>query len=176
MIKSMISAVFLSLSMLFFTGCATTPPPVSILYSPSVEARGGAGVLFLKASNKHPVTSREDQGIRFVIGKQMDSYGMIIGEVISVNSEEDMMLDAMKRELTAAGYSVETGTTMPQGVPKGLDLTTVRVGLNETTSIPKIKAEGTVKVSMDVWKNGVVVKKLGYECHRQPEVVSSSSP
>ena len=162
MIKSMISAVFLSLSMLFFTGCATTPPPVSILYSPSVEARGGAGVLFLKASNKHPVTSREDQGIRFVIGKQMDSYGMIIGEVLSVNSEEDMMLDAMKRELTAAGYSVETGTKMLPGVPKGLDLTAVQVTLSETTSIPKIQAEGTVKVSLDVWKNGVVVKKLSY--------------
>ena len=162
MTRSMISVIFLSLSMAIFAGCATTPPPVSILYSPSVEARGGAGILFLKASDKHSASNKENQ-IRFVIGKQMDSYGMIIGEVLSVNSEEDMMLDAMKRELTAAGYSVETGTTMPQGVPKGLDLTTVRVGLNETTSIPKIKAEGTVKVSMDVWKNGVVVKKLGYE-------------
>ena len=162
MTKSLTSVVFLSLSMVIFAGCATTPPPVSILYSPSAVARGGAGVLFLKASNKRPVPTKEDQGIRFVIGKQMDSNGMITGEVLSVNSQEDMMLDALKQELTAAGYSVETGTKMLPGVPKGLDLTAVQVTLSETTSIPKIQAEGTVKVSLDVWKNGVVVKKLSY--------------
>ena len=162
MTRSMISVIFLSLSMVIFAGCATTPPPVSILYSPAVEARGGAGILFLKASDKHSASNKENQ-IRFVIGKQMDSYGAITGEMLSVDSEEDMMLDAMKRELTAAGYSVETGITMPQGVTKGVDLTAVHVGLNETASIPKIEADGTVKVSLDVWKNGVVVKKLSYE-------------
>ena len=163
MTRSMLSVVFLSLSMAIFAGCATTPPPGSILYSPSVEARGGAGTLFLKAADKRATRNNPEQEVRFVIGKQMDSYGAITGEMLSVNSEEDMMLDAMKRELTAAGYSVETGTTMPQGVAKGVDLTAVQVGLNETASIPKIEAEGTVKVSIDVWKNGVVVKKLSYE-------------
>jgi hypothetical protein len=161
--RSLISVTFLSLITLIFAGCATTPPPISILYSPSVEARGGAGVLFLKASDKHPAPNKEDQGVRFVIGKQMDSYGAITGEMLSVNSQKDMMFDAMKRELTAAGYSVESGTTMPRGVTKGLDLTAIQVELDETDSITKIEAEGRVKVSMDVWKNGVVVKKLSYE-------------
>jgi hypothetical protein len=154
---------FLTLSLVLFAGCATAPPPVSILYSPSVETRGGAGSLFLNAVTKHPTRNNVDQGIRFVIGKQMDSYGMITGEILSVNSEEDMMLDATRRELTAAGYSVESGTSMPRGVTKGLDLTAIQVELDETASIPKIEAAGTVKVSMDVWKNGVVVKKLSYE-------------
>lgn len=157
MTKSLISAAISSLSMVIFAGCATVPPPVSLLYSPSAVARGGAGILFLKASNK-----RQDQGIRFVIGQQMDSNGTLTGEVLSVNSQEDMMLDALKQELTAAGYRVETGTRMLPGVPKGLDLTAVQVTLSETTSIPKMQAEGTVKVSMDVWKNGSVVKKLSY--------------
>ena len=163
MTRNLISVTFLCLSMVFSAGCATTPPPVSILYSPSVEARGGAGILFLRTPDKHPAPDKDDQGVRFVVGKQMDSYGVITGEMLSVNSQEDMMFDAMKRELTAAGYSVETGTTMPQGVTKGLDLTAIQVKLDETVSVTKIEAEGTVKVSMDVWKNGVVVKKLSYE-------------
>ena len=153
----------LILSMVIFAGCATTPAPVSILYSPSVEARGGAGILFLKVSDKHAASNRDDQGVRFVIGKQMDSYGVITGEMLSVNSQEDMMFDAMKRELAAAGYRVESGTTMPRGVTKGLDLTAIQVQLDETDSITKLEAEGRVKVSMDIWKNGVVVKKLSYE-------------
>ena len=163
MTRSMISVITLSLSMVVFAGCATTPPPVSILYAPSVEARGGEGILFLKVSDKHPAPNREDPGIRFVIGKQMDSYGVITGEMLSVNSQENMMFDAMKRELTAAGYRVESGTTMPRGVTKGVDLTAIQVQLDETDSITKIEAEGRVKVSMDIWKNGAVVKKLSYE-------------
>jgi len=163
MTRSMISVSFLSLSMVIFAGCATAPPPVSILYSPSSEVRGGAGTLFMKTSDKHPAPNKENQWVRFVIGKQMDSYGAITGEILSVNSQADMMFDAMKRELTAAGYSIESGTSMPRGVPKGLDLTSIQIELDETASIPKIEAEGTVKVSMDVSKNGAVVKKLSYE-------------
>jgi len=163
MVRIIYGYTFLTFSFVLFAGCATAPPPVSILYSPSVETRGGAGSLFLNAVTKHPTRNNVDQGIRFVIGKQMDSYGMITGEILSVNSEEDMMLDATRRELTAAGYSVESGTSMPRGVARGLDLTAIQVELDETASIPKVEAEGTVKVSMDVWKNGVVVKKLSYE-------------
>ena len=163
MTKNMIGFAVFCLSMVSFAGCATVPPPVSILYSPSVEVRGGSGSLILKAADKHPARNNVDQGIRFVIGKQVDSYGTMTGEILSVNSEKDMMLDAMKRELTTAGYQVESGTTMPLGVAKGLDLTAIQVELDETASIPKTEAAGTVKVSMDVWKNGIVIKKLNYE-------------
>ena len=163
MTRSMIGVITLGLSMIIFAGCATTPPPVAILYAPSVEARGGAGILFLKVSDKHPAPNREDQGVRFVIGKQMDSYGVITGEMLSVNSQEGMMFDAMKQELTAAGYRVESGSTMPRGVTKGLDLTVIQVELDETDSVTKMEAVGRVKVAMDIWKNGVVVKKLSYE-------------
>jgi len=163
MAKSINGSILLTLSFVFIAGCATAPPPVSVFYSPSGEVRGGAGSLFLSAAAKHPARNSVDQRVRFVIGKQMDTDGMTTGEILSVNSEEDMMLDAMRRELTAAGYSVESGTPMPQGVTKGVDLTAIQVELDETASIPKIEASGTVKVSMNVWKNGVVVKKLSYE-------------
>jgi hypothetical protein len=143
-------------------GCATTSNPVSILYSPFAEVKGGSGNLFLKIASGHTVRNNADSE-RWVIGKQKDSEGTVTGEILSTSSEEDMMLDAIKRELTAAGYSVELGSTIPEGVPKGVDLTSMQVEVNETDGIPKIEAEGRVKISMNVWKNGVIVKKLGYE-------------
>lgn len=151
-----------TLFMGIFMGCATTSNPVSIFYSPAGEARGGSGNLFLKTESNRTVRNNAGS-IRWAIGKQKDADGLVTNEILSESSQEDMMLDAIKRELTAAGYSVESGATMPPGVTKGVDLTTVQIEVDETASIPKIEATGKVKISLDVWKKGVVVKKLNYE-------------
>ena len=161
----MISRIFgitvCTLFMGIFMGCATTSNPVSIFYSPSGEARGGSGNLFLKTESNR--TARNNAGgIRWAIGREKDSYGLVNDEILSERSPEDMMLDAIKRELTAAGYRVETGATMPPGVTKGVDLTKVQIEVDETAGIPKIDATGRVRISVDVWKKGVVVKKLNY--------------
>lgn len=162
MIRRIVAVLVLILCAGIFAGCATTSNPVSILYLPSAEARGGSGNLFLKVSTRRAV-SNNTNSVRWVIGKQKDSDGNVTGEILAARSEEDMVLDAIKRELSAAGYSVETGSTMPKGVSKGLDLTSILVEVNETSGIPKVEAEARVKISMDVWKNGIVVKKLSFE-------------
>ena len=84
-----------------FAGCATTTNPVSVFYSPSTENRGGSGYLFLRV----PSVGKAEK-VRWVIGKQKDADGEVIGEVLSANSREDIVADALKRELTAAGYRV----------------------------------------------------------------------
>ena len=162
MIRRIIGFTALTLCFGVFTGCATTSNPVSVLYSPSVKARGGSGDLFLKISSNTTSKSNSDS-VRWIIGRQRDSDGMVTGEILSVSSAEDMTLDAMKRELTAAGYRVETGSTMPSGITKGLDLTTVHVEVEETVGIPKTEATCKVKVTIDVWKSGVMAKRLSYE-------------
>jgi len=162
MIRRIIGAVALGCCTGIFTGCATTTPPVSFLYSPSVEARGGSGTLFLKSVSGHSALSSASN-VRWVIGKQMDPDGSVTSEILSTSSAEDMLLDALKRELTAAGYRVELGSSMPSGVSKALNLASVQVEIDETSEIPKVDATGKIKVSMDVWKNGVKVKTLSYE-------------
>jgi hypothetical protein len=135
---------------------------MSILYTPSAEVRGGSGDLYLKITGGHP--DRNNSGkVLWVIGKRENSEGAVTGEMLSTSSEENMMLDAVRQELTAAGYNVEQGPTIPAGVRKEVDLTSIRVEVNETDGIPKNDADGMVKISMDVRKNGVIVKKLGYE-------------
>lgn len=143
------------------SGCAATTP-VSILYSPSVEARGGSGSLLLESASYNAASSGENS-VRWVIGKRKDSDGRVTGEILSVNSPDDMVLDALKRELTVAGYSVGQGSSLPPGVSKALDLTTMQIELEEAEGIPKAEVTCTVKVSMYVWKNGVRVRKLSYE-------------
>ncbi|TWJ14021.1 hypothetical protein [Geobacter argillaceus] len=161
MIWRIIVAVAMAWASGILSGCAATAP-VSILYSPSVEARGGSGSLLLKSASYHAASSGENS-TRWVIGKRKDSDGRVTGEILSVNSPDDMVLDALNRELTVTGYSVELGSSLPPDVAKALDLTTMQIELDETAGIPKAEVTCTVKVSMDVWKNGVRVRKLSYE-------------
>lgn len=162
MIWRTICAALLTWCTGIFAGCASTTIPVSILYSPSAETRGGSGNLFLKSEAGRTAIDGANN-VRWVIGKRKDSDGRVTGEILSVSSANDMVLDALKRELTVAGYRVELGVSMPSGVLKGIDLATIQVELEETTGIPKVEATGTVKVSMDVWKNGAKIKRLSYE-------------
>jgi hypothetical protein len=145
-------------------GCATTTLPVSFLYAPSKSVGGGTGDVFLKTSTAEaPANGSND--IRFVVGHQKNSDGAVTGEIVSRYSAEDMVLDALNRELSVAGYSVRTGTAMPPDVHKGLSLKSAQVEVEESGIIPKSDVTATVRVSLDVWKDGEKVKTLTYESH-----------
>ena len=161
MIRRRIAAVFLAGCTGIFTGCATTTPPVSVLYSPSVGERGGSGDLFLKTSMGHADISQANK-VRWVIGSRKHSDGMATGEILSTASAEDIVLEALKRELTASGYRVQLGPTMPPGVHKGLELSLVQVDVVETDAVPRVEATAEIKVSLQVWKNGVKTRKFSY--------------
>jgi len=162
MIKRIIGAVALGCCTGIFTGCATATPPVSFLYSPSLEARGGSGDLYLKALSGHPAGSG-GTNVRWVIGKEKGPDGSVTSEILSASSAEDMVLDALKRELAAAGYRVKLDSSLPTGVHKGVDLASVQVELEETAGLSRLEATGRIKVSLDVWKNGARVKTLSFE-------------
>jgi hypothetical protein len=162
MIRRIIAAVALVWCTGIFAGCATTTTPVSFLYSPSVGERGGSGDLFMKTASVQTAVHSANN-VRWVIGQRKDSDGMVTGEILSTNSAEGIVLDALKQELTAAGYRVEVGSSMPAGVNKGLELASVQVEIEETAGIPRVEATGRIKVSFEVWKNGVKIKKLSYE-------------
>ena len=50
MIGKTIAAVALAWSAGLLAGCASSPAPVSFVYAPSVQAKGGSGELFLKSA------------------------------------------------------------------------------------------------------------------------------
>ena len=143
-------------------GCAGAPAPVSFVYAPSMEAKGGSGELFLKSAScgGAPVSPGK---LRWVVGTRKNSDGKETGEILSTLSAEDMVLDALKRELAVAGYRVECGTTMPAGVAKGLDLAALKVDIEETAGVSRVEANGRVQISLDIWKNGNKVRRVSYQ-------------
>ena len=108
-------------------------------------------------------TATGPDNIRWVIGTRKDAYGVVTGEILSARSTEDTVLDALKEELSAAGYRVVLGNVLPAGVPKGLELGSVQVELNETSELSKVEATGKVKLSLSIWKDGVKVRRLDYQ-------------
>lgn len=158
--KAVVLCVLISVAGLF-AGCAATTP-LSLLYSPSTGARGGAGKLLLVAAGVNKAFS-DSTNTRWVIGKRMDSDGKITGDILSTRPAEGIVRDALQQELTMAGYRVDDGSSMPSGVSKGVELTTMQIELTETSGIPKVEAACAVKVTMDLWKDGAKIKKLSYE-------------
>ncbi len=161
MIRKTASLFALALSLALLAGCATTPGPLSFVYAPSVEARGGSGELFLKSARCDASGSGSD--IRFVIGKRKNAEGEVTGEIVSRLSAEDMVLDALKRELTVAGYKIACGPALPPGIAKGVDLAEIRVELEEVAGVSKIEVTGKVQIALEIWKAGNKVRRIGYQ-------------
>ena len=92
-----------------------------------------------------------------------NSDGEVTGDILSAFSPEDMVADALRQELLAAGYKVDCGPTMPSAVGKGIALAGIQIAVDEEAGIPKVDANGKVKVSMDIWKEGHVLKHVSYE-------------
>ena len=88
-----------------------------------------------------------------------------IGDVVSRIPPEDLVLDAFRQELTRAGYTVNQVEALPPGVAKGLDITSIKLDLEEVASM--VKSEGTARlaVSVVVWQRGATVKKLDYQAN-----------
>ena len=145
----------------FFTGCAATSP-MSILYAPSVGETGGTGTLYLKGATPRAVGDGT-RNLRWVIGRRTGLDGNVTGDILSVRSSEDMVLDAFNVELGASGYRVEVVSSLPSGVRKGVELSSVQVEVEESTLFPGKKATGSVKVWLEIWKDGVKVKRLSYQ-------------
>lgn len=144
---------------LLVAGCATTNQKVTVLYQPVVHDGTGAGELYLAGTGR----SAGHADIQWVVGTVKNSDEEPVGDIVSPIASADLVTDAFKQELAAAGYTTNLVGSLPQGTAKGIVVTGADIHLEEVSSL--IKAEGTsrVKVSVEVWRQGRVVKKLAYE-------------
>lgn len=153
--------VLLVLPAVLSAGCAQVVHKVDVLYSPQSSYRGGTGLLQLAVSNGSADCS-PDASIRWVLGKIMDSEGNATGEIVSSIRPQDIVVDAFKQELGAAGYQISSPKQVDKYTEKGVVLTGISVKLEEVPSLAKLKSSCTLLVKMDLWKNGVVVKRSEY--------------
>ncbi len=154
-------------------GCATTEETVSWQYTPIVLAGGGGGeggeILLSMQTRKNPRALEKagmdnDLAARWVVGKVTNAYGQELGPIFSPVATDELLLDAFGKELRAAGYKVKVVDAMPKGVSKGVVLTHVSVDMVEVLGRITIDGACTVKISINLWRNGALVfKMLTYE-------------
>jgi len=163
MYKRVIFGLALAFSTTLFAGCAARTMPVSFVYAPLGETKGGSGELFLASARCDAAAMAPAGELRFVIGTTRNYEGTVTGEMVSQLAPEDLVLDALKRELTLAGYHLECGTAMPAGIAKGVELTAVKVNLEEKAGLSKSEVSGRVETSLEIWQDGKKVRKLSYQ-------------
>lgn len=147
---------------LMLTGCMPTAHKVDVLYNPLAVYRGGSGQVTLVTEVAHQEQQASNPSIRWVLGQIKDSDGAVRGDVISDYSPQNVIADAMKRELSAAGYRVDQTESQKDGQGRVIVLTAVTVALNEVVSLAKLESSCNLVVKVELWNNGQVLKRSEY--------------
>ncbi len=155
--------------MALLAGCATYDQSVTMLYHPVANATGGSGELYLTAAGTGPATANPGN-IKWIIGKVKYVDWRQSGDVVSRVSPNDMVLDALSRELSIAGYRVRPVNSLP-GDGKGVVVTMTDINVDEDSSIIKDEASCRMSVSFELWKNGNKVRKLDYQSKFSDEAI-----
>ncbi len=145
-----------------FAGCATLDQKVTLLYQPVVKTAHGTGEVYL-ATAKGEAWHGKPGAIQWVVGKVKDSRSGREGEILTSVAPGDLVLDALKQELTAAGYRTIWVSTLSPEVTKGIVITRTDLNLDEDSSIIKADGSSRLTTSLELWKNGKMFKKIDYE-------------
>jgi hypothetical protein len=143
-------------------GCATLDQNVTLLYQPVVKAAHGTGEVYL-ASAKGESWDGKPGSIQWVVGKAKESRTGKEGNIITSIAPGDLVLDALKQELSTAGYRTIWVSALPPDVTKGIVITRTDLNLDEVLSIVKADGSSRLTTSLELWKNGKMFKKIDYE-------------
>ena len=149
------------LSFAVLAGCATVDRKVDVLYQAAAHGSGGTGDLYLASSASLAGLSRK-AAVQWVVGKVKNKDGEKTGDVLITTAPDDLVMDAFKQELTAAGYKVMPVDKLPETVAKGVGTTGVTVELDETADFIKSEGVSRLTISVELWKNGRKFRKLEY--------------
>lgn len=159
MSKMIARNVLAGLALLALTNCAFVDQKVDLSYEKVVNARGGSGEVFIaKPKNSHNL-NRKPSG-DWIIGTVKNTYGMKTADVITNNDIGDWIVGALMQELTFAGYSVKPVTELPNDVSKGIDLTVLKVFVDQDPGFWTVGAISDVQFMVEIWKNGVKIKSF----------------
>ncbi|QEM69416.1 hypothetical protein FO488_15485 [Geobacter sp. FeAm09] len=160
--KAITKAAVFGMAALMLAGCMPTAHKVDVLYNPLAVYRGGSGQITLVTEVAHQEQRASSPSIRWVLGQITDSDGAVRGDVISDYPPQSVIADAMKRELSAAGYRVDQTATRQDRQGRVVVLTAVTVALNEVASLAKLQASCNLVVKVELWNDGQVIKRSEY--------------
>jgi len=152
----------LLLAVSLLAACAPVDVTLKPTYQSIGEIKGGGGPLVLASALETASKPDGTQRVQFIYGEIKDTDGRIKGNVVSPVAPASLVRDALQQELLKAGYTVQFAAALPKQVEHGLLLTTASVTLDEVASLVKIEAECKVQVTLELWKQGLLVRKLTY--------------
>lgn len=153
-----ISVGIFVLSFIVFTGCAFVDQKVDLSYERTVNASGGSGELFIAKPKEHQSLTKKSTS--WVVGTVKNTLGMKTADVITENDIGDWLVGALSQELSVAGYSIKTVSELPNDVSKGLDLTILKVFVDQDPGFTSVGAISDVRFAVEIWKNGIKAKAL----------------
>jgi hypothetical protein len=95
--------------------------------------------------------------------------------VVTGDSVDDWFLNALEKELSAAGYRVKTVTGLPHDAVKALKPSLLKISADQTLSLIKAATVVRLKLSVEVWKEGKLVKTVSVSAGNEDEGIDHSA-
>lgn len=155
----MLKTIVILAGILTILGCAFVDQRVELSYETVVNAKGGSGDVFIAKPKETHNLNKKSSG-EWIIGTVKNTYGMKTADVVTGNDIGDWIAGALLKELSLAGYNVIPVTELPEDVPKGIDITILRVFVDQDVGFWTVGAISDLQFTVELWKNGVKVKIL----------------
>lgn len=170
----MMKAVLLVLCAGTFAGCTIGNQRTTLQRQPIVKKAGSGGVVFLtmngnrwnefqaikyfphKGKSSPEMTPRKRTVIpqKINIVKVKNDRGITTGKYVMPVFSGDLILDGLKRELTAAGYQVVVVRKLPKNASKGFDIAWVSTDLQQKSGLLTLEGSCDLRIRLDRWQNG----------------------
>lgn len=153
----MLRLIIILAGILTISGCAFVDQKVDLSYETVVNAKGGSGDVFIAKPKEIHNLNKKPSG-EWIIGTVKNTYGMKTADVVTSNDIGDWITGALLKELNLAGYNVIPVKELPDDVPKGIDITILRVFVDQDVGFWTVGAISDLQFTIELWKNGVKVK------------------
>lgn len=160
-LKKMSTLVWLVLMAGMLAACA----PADLVLVPNYTAQGGhaaSGQLVLGSALEGAGITGGVQRVQFVYGEVRNTDGKIKGNVVGPVAPARLVREALQQELVKSGYGVRFDSDAAKQAERGVVLTAASLTLDEVTSLVRIEAACKLQLSVELWQQGTLIRRLTY--------------
>jgi hypothetical protein len=151
-------------------GCGFKDQRVGLTYENIVGAGGGGGELSIAKPLEQYALDKTPGGL-WILGTVNGTEGA----VVTGDSVDDWFLNALAEELSAAGYHVKTVTGLPEDAVKGCKPAVLKISADQTLSLITAETVVRLKLSVEVWKEGKLVKTVSVSAGNEDKGIDHST-
>lgn len=149
-------------------GCAPVQQRVVLTYERFVNASGGSGQIFVAVPETR-YSATPFRAEKEVLGKTGEE------DIFTQDNPARWFFTALAEELSAAGYEVKACPELPDNISKGIKPAIVGLSANQSFNVLTVSTVAEVKLEVQVFKNGRLIKTLHSGARDEYEGVDRSS-